>query len=199
MWTCTIKGTVRPDWIYMRVVPLDRPWKGHQPLQVFDFFNFTHLIEKTSKFWAASCKNESNLLLVRIMVCRESCLPIGWCTFIWWKNPPKCCSVLVWIAGCWNSLLTSRNPKNNWCLSRILEHGSVEKIAIWAHSNRDPNKQKVGFIFAWSGSELWTLKQYSRSKIKNQKPIAVDVLFKAYPMVPPLMQIQFCRMVTLKK
>ncbi len=24
------KGPVRLDWIYMRVVPLDRPWKGHQ-------------------------------------------------------------------------------------------------------------------------------------------------------------------------
>jgi hypothetical protein len=23
----------------------------------------------------------------------------------------QCCSILVWIAGCWNSLLTSRNPK----------------------------------------------------------------------------------------
>ncbi len=26
------KGTVRPDWIYMRVVPLDRPCKEHQTL-----------------------------------------------------------------------------------------------------------------------------------------------------------------------
>jgi hypothetical protein len=25
----------------------------------------------------------------------------------------------------------------------------------------------------------------SRSKLKNKKPIAVDVLFKAYPMIPP--------------
>jgi hypothetical protein len=27
-------------------------------------------------------KNESNLVLVRITVCIESCLPIGWRTFI---------------------------------------------------------------------------------------------------------------------
>ncbi len=33
----TIKGTVRPDWISLRVVSLDRPLKGHQPLYVFDF------------------------------------------------------------------------------------------------------------------------------------------------------------------
>jgi hypothetical protein len=38
----------------------------------------------------------------------------------------------------------------------------------------------------WGGSELWSLFKYSRSKFKNQKPIAIDVLFQAYPMVPLL-------------
>ncbi len=32
-----IKGTVRPDWICMRVVSLESPLKGHQPLYVFNF------------------------------------------------------------------------------------------------------------------------------------------------------------------
>jgi hypothetical protein len=27
-----VKGTVRPDWIYMIEVPLERPCKGHEPL-----------------------------------------------------------------------------------------------------------------------------------------------------------------------
>ncbi len=58
-------------------------------------------------------------MLVRIPVCIKSCLAIGWRTFIWRKNPPKCTSILVWIAEWWNSLLTSCNPKNNWCLARI--------------------------------------------------------------------------------
>jgi hypothetical protein len=51
--------------------------------------------------------------------------------------------------------------------------------------------QPVGFyanpdpiIFAWGGSELWSLFKYLRVKLKNQKPKAVDVLFKSYPMVP---------------
>jgi len=35
------KGTIRPDWTYMRVVPMDRPWRGHQPQYVLDFLNFT--------------------------------------------------------------------------------------------------------------------------------------------------------------
>ncbi len=54
-----------------------------------------------------------------ITVCIESCLPIGWHTFNWWKNPPVCCSFFVWSVGYWNSLLTNCNPKNNWCFSRI--------------------------------------------------------------------------------
>ncbi len=114
-------------------------------------------------------QNESNLMLVQITVCIESCLPMGWRTFIWWKNLPKCCSILVWIAGCWNSSLMSRNPKNNWCLSRIFGAWFCRKncgLSIWAHANRNPNKQEVGFIFAWSNAELWTLIKYSRSKIK---------------------------------
>jgi hypothetical protein len=30
----------------------------------------------------------------------------------------------------------------------FLEKDLVEKIAVCAHANRDPNKQEVGFIFA---------------------------------------------------
>jgi hypothetical protein len=53
------------------------------------------------------------------------------------KNPPKVCTILVWIAGFWNSsniLLRSHNT-------------TVEKIVVCAHTNRDPNEQEVGFIF----------------------------------------------------
>ncbi len=53
-----------------------------------------------------------------ITVCLEFFLPIGCLTFICWKNPPKYCSILIWIVDCWfssNILLTSRNPKSNCC------------------------------------------------------------------------------------
>jgi hypothetical protein len=52
------------------------------------------------------------------------------------------------------------------------------------YTNHDPNKQEVGFIFVWSGSEPWSLLKYLKLKLKAQKPISVDVPFKAYPMVP---------------
>jgi hypothetical protein len=32
-----LKGTVRPDWISKGLLPLDSPFKGHQPLYVFNF------------------------------------------------------------------------------------------------------------------------------------------------------------------
>ena len=35
-----LEGTVRPDWICMRVVSLESPLKGHQPLYVIHFFIF---------------------------------------------------------------------------------------------------------------------------------------------------------------
>ncbi len=50
------------------------------------FWFHSCLFEKTSKLWAASCEKKSNILLVRITVGIESCLPIGWRTFIRWKS-----------------------------------------------------------------------------------------------------------------
>jgi hypothetical protein len=37
---------------------------------------------------------------------------------------------------------------------------------------------------ASSGSELCSLFKFSRVKLENQKPIPVDFVFKAYPLVP---------------
>ncbi len=36
------------------------------------------------------------------------------------------------------------------------------------YTNHDPIKQEVGFIFVWSGSELWIRFQYSKLKLKNK-------------------------------
>ncbi len=36
-YLASIKGTVWPDWICMRVVSLESTLKGHQPLYVFNF------------------------------------------------------------------------------------------------------------------------------------------------------------------
>ncbi len=138
----------------------------HYRFLIFQFHSW--IFEKTSKAWAATCKNESSLLLARIMVCIETCLPIVWHTFICEKNPPKCCSVLVWIAGCWNLLLESCNSKN------FLEHGLVEKITVWTLANRAGGW--IHFCMKW----IITLNSYQIFKIKNENKKAGDVLFKAY-------------------
>ncbi len=156
-----VKGTVWPDWICMIVVSLESPLKGHQLLYVFNFYFWSWIFEKTSKFWAASCQNDSNLLLVRITVCIESCLPIGWRTFIWWKNPPKCTTILVWIAEWWMQATIQ------WTIDvspAFLEHGRsrFEHMQTTIRTSR-----RIRGLFAWSGSELWTLIKYLRSKIKN--------------------------------
>ncbi len=47
-------------------------------------------------------------------------LSSNWLThFYLMKKSAKGLHYLVWIAGCWNSSVTSRNPQNNCCLSRI--------------------------------------------------------------------------------
>ncbi len=53
-----------------------------------------------------------------------------------------------------------------------------------------PTSRRIRCIFVSSSSELWSLFKNSRSKLKNQKPIAVDVHYQAYPMATSLMQIQ---------
>ena len=87
--------------------------------------------------------------------------------FIWWKNPLKCCSILVWIAGCWNSLLTSRIPKNNWCLCRIFRARFGVKdccLSTWKVWSK-----QVGGWFHFCMKWLRTLNSYQIFKIKNKK------------------------------
>ncbi len=124
-----------------------------------------------------------HLLLVRIMVCIESCHSVGWRTFISWKNLPKCCSILVWIAGCWNSLFTSRNLKNNWSLSRIFGARFVGKDC--SLSTCKPWSKQVGGWIHFCMKRLRTLNFNQIFNIKNKnKKLAVDCLFKAFPIVP---------------
>jgi hypothetical protein len=83
--------------------------------------------------------------------------------------------------------LTSLNPKQNsatlWRIFSSKKRAPVKRKKGF-YTNRNPNKQEVGINFVLSGSELSCLFKFSKVKLKNQKHVAVDVLFKAYPMVP---------------
>ncbi len=159
------KAPVRPEWStweWYHWIGLEKDINRYRFL-IFWFHSW--IFEKTSKFWAASCKNESNFLCSDHGLHRN--LSSYWLAhFYLTKNLPKCCSILVWIAGCWNSLLRSHNPKNNWCLSRIFGARFGRKVCglstwkLWS-------KQAVGWIH-FCMKRLRTLNSYQIFKIKTK-------------------------------
>ncbi len=125
-------------------------------------------------FWATLCKNESNLLLVRIPVCIESCLPIGWRTFIWWKIPPKCCSILVWkgdvgILYSWAVIQRQLMSLSYFWSTVRWEDRSLSTCKPWS-------KQAGGWIH-FCMKRLRTLNSYQIIKIKNKKIYSGLVFF----------------------
>ncbi len=76
-------GQIRSAWEWYHSICLDKD------INRYKFFIFKFLcwiFEKNSKFWAASYKNPSNLLILRQTACIESYW-LG--TFIWWKKSAK--------------------------------------------------------------------------------------------------------------
>jgi hypothetical protein len=148
------------------------------------FYFWSWIFDKSSKFWAAPCKKASN---------PPACSVHGLHVLKPWSFSPnvpqKCGRDITWPLGCGlrvkNFIIPQSNQKRAglwWIFSSSNSAPANRKTGFYA--NREPNKQEVGFIFAWSGSELWSLVKYSRSKIKNLKHIAVDVLLKCFPMIP---------------
>jgi hypothetical protein len=126
-------------------------------------------------------------------VCIESCLTIDWRTFIWWLCHSDALFWGVWIAGCLNTLLTSRNPKNSWCLSRIFgawfggkDHG-LSTCKPWS-------KQAGGWIH-FCMKMLRTLNSYQIIKIRNKKIKNGWCPFQGLSIGTTLMQIQSGRTV----
>ncbi len=165
---------------------------------MFLILNFwSWIFYKSSKFWADPCKNESNLLLVRFTVCIESCLPIGWRTVTWWKNPPKSSFFLVRISEWWSSSLSSRNPKANWCLSRIFRVRFGEKDH--GLSTCKPWTEQAGGLEAFLYGAAQNFELLSNNKIKNKKFKTYSgwCPFKGVSNDTTLMQIQSGRTVPL--
>ncbi len=111
-----LKGTVRPDWICMRVVSLKSPLKGHQPLYLFNFLflilNIWKDFKVLSRFmqkWLQPpvCSDHG---LHRILSCY-------WLAHFHLMT--KSAKVHLYFGLDYGMMDASRNPKNNWCLSRI--------------------------------------------------------------------------------
>ncbi len=105
------------------------------------FYFWSWIFDKSSKFWAASCKKESNLLLVRFTVCIESCLRIGWRT-----EKIRQSAALFWF-GLQNDgiiYLRAAIQRTIDVSPAFMEYGLAKKIAAWAHANREPPEQAGG-------------------------------------------------------
>ncbi len=170
--SCQIRSTM-----YMRValwhhrIGLGKDVNRYRFFFIFIFWPW--IFEKSSKFWAAKYKNTSNLLIFRLTACIESCLPIGWRTIIWRKNSPRCCTILVWIAGCWNSsnmlLKSHKNPKNNCWLSRIFGDRFGRKHCGLTPYN--PSAEEVGGLEVFLNEGTLNFELFSNIQDQNYKII----------------------------
>ncbi len=113
----------------------------------FIFYFWSGIFDKSSKFWAASCKNESDLLLVWITVCMCSNRNLFRRTVL--QNVGET-STVSWITA-WEEIIpTSHNLNQNrtalwWIFSS--NKSAAAKRKTWCYANCDPNKQGVGLIF----------------------------------------------------
>ncbi len=121
-------------------------------------------------------------------------------TFLWWKNPPNCSSILVWIAEWWHSSLTSRNPKNNWYLSRIFGSRFGEKDC--GLSICKPRTEQAGGLEAFlheaaqNFEVILNIQNWNQNKLKTYSGWCP---FEGLPNGSTLMQIQSGRTVPLNR
>jgi hypothetical protein len=165
------KGTVWPDWICMRVVPLESPLKGHQPLYGFDFL--ISVLNICNNFKVLSCFMQN------------------------WNQPPACFDHRLhrilssyWLAHCylmkkstevafyfgldWGMMkFFTYQPQSKvqlMPLPQFMEYGLAKKRSQLEHMQTViRTSRRIGFNSAWSVSGLWSLLKYSRvkKKIKN--------------------------------
>ncbi len=157
------KGTVRPDWICMRVVSLDRPWKEHQPPYVFvflisllniwkDFKVLSHFIQKWIQ--PPAC---SDYGLYRI-------LSSYWLVLLF--DEKICKSVALFWFGLQNVrvssniLLRSRNPETNCWLSSIFgDWFGGKDCGLWPYN-------KLGGLDAFLYEAAQNFQSFQKFKIK---------------------------------
>ncbi len=134
-------------------------WIRHQPLYVF----FLSLIfNKNSKFWDASCKNESNLLLVWITVCMCSNSNLFCQTVLQKCRRDINCSLDY---GSWvkNSNILQFKPKYSSTLEDFFSSNKSVSADMKTgfYANCDPNKQGGWIHFFMKQLRIF---KYSRVK-----------------------------------
>ncbi len=169
--------------LYLRVVPLDRPWKGHESPYVSDFLISVLNIWKDFKVLSRFIQK-----WIQHPACSVPFFLLVDALF-WWKILLKNCTILVWIAVCWNSSLTSRNPKNICCLSCIFEaRFSVKDSGLCTYK---PRSEQAGGLEAF----LYLAAQKSElfSNIKKSKIYSGWCSFQGLSNCTTLMQINLAK------
>jgi hypothetical protein len=91
-----------------------------------------------------------------------------WHTFIWWKIRQS--AALFWF-GLRNVEVLHYQAAIQRTIDvppEFLEHGSAKKIAVWAHANRNPNKQEFGSFMHESAQNFELLSNIQDQKFKIQ-------------------------------
>ncbi len=158
-------GTVRPDWIILWVVLLERPWRDINRYRFFIFYFWFWIFEKTSKFWATSYKNASNP-------------PTYWNHGLYGHIPqsfPLNRAPKIWeIQQLFFGLRLVCREFHHSAIQTKIENfaGFFHQIKVRRPIGRKDSKQPViptsrrtRCIFVWSGSELLSLLKYSRTKL----------------------------------
>ncbi len=163
---------VRPDWICVRVVRFDRPWKGHQLLWVFDFLislsNIWKEFKVVSRFiqkWIQppACSDHglyrilSSYRLAHFYLMKKSAKVLHYCGLD--------CGMLEFLqifiaqAVIQRQLLTFPHFWRQiwWKRFRFVYIQPVSQI-----------RRRNRGIFIWSGSELWSLFNYSKLKLNTK-------------------------------
>ncbi len=112
-----VKGTVRPHSICNEWYHWIGFWKDVNRYRFLNFYFDLEFLKRVRSTEALNKKMAPIYSFFGGLCTVESFFLIGWVIYFL-----MCCSILVWIAGCWNFsniLLASCYPKNNCWLSRI--------------------------------------------------------------------------------
>jgi len=169
----------------MRVVSLKSPWKGHQPLYVFDFVISLLNILKDFKVLSRFMQNPTQSPACSVHGLHRMLSSYWLAHFHLMKKSAKV--QLYFSSGCGMLEFFTYKPQYKEQLLPLPQYGirfGEKRLRLEHMQTVNRTSRRIGFNSVWSGSGLWCFLKYSRAKIKNLKLIAVDVLFKGFSMIP---------------
>ena len=152
----------------MKVVSLKSPWKGHQPLYVFDFLISLLNILKDFKVLSRFMQNstQSSCLLGLRFACAQAVIFFTKPYSIM-RERQQLFFGLRFAGKRFHHSVT--RTKIELHFGGFFHQMKVRQPIGRQHSMQTVNRtsRRIGFNSVWSGSGLWRFLKYSRAKIKN--------------------------------